>query len=229
LCLNPDDYRATRQKAGGDAGESFLRRRFAAHRARSGRTAEFNPSTSAMKPRWVMSSKSVSERPVRVGIFDTLPDADRAVDGLLQAGFTKEQLSVVCSDEAVRRHFQSLHHQDPAGSHTPAAAATGAAIGAALGGLAAIGFGVAVAVGGGVLLAAGGLALTAGGVVGSLVGAMMTRGIEKEAANYYDQAVTEGRILVAVEAHGSDVEGSLAKAETILAGAGARPLPLPEG
>ena len=39
----------------------------------------------------------------------------------------------------------------------------------------------------------------AGALVGGLVGAMTTRGIEKEIANYYDQAVVQGKILVAAE------------------------------
>ena len=66
-----------------------------------------------------------------------------------------------------------------------------------------------------------------GGVLGSFLGAMLTRGVEKEAADFYDQAVTEGKLLVTVEIH--DNEGALARAEQALADAGALPLPLPEG
>ena len=39
----------------------------------------------------------------------------------------------------------------------------------------------------------------AAGLVGGLVGAMMTRGFEHELANHYDQAVVEGKILVAAQ------------------------------
>jgi hypothetical protein len=58
---------------------------------------------------------------------------------------------------------------------------------------------------------------------------MMTRGIEKETANYYDQAVVGGKILVAVEHHGPQAEKRLAQAEQILAAAGAESVPLAEG
>ncbi len=64
---------------------------------------------------------------------------------------------------------------------------------------------------------------------GGFLGAMLTRGIEKEVANFYDQAVAQGKLLVAVEIHGSNSERRLALAEQILAREGERPLPLPEG
>ena len=53
----------------------------------------------------------------------------------------------------------------------------------------------------------------------------MTRGIEKEAADYYDQAVQAGKLLVTVEESGVD-QPSLTVAEKIFAEAGAEPLPL---
>ena len=69
----------------------------------------------------------------------------------------------------------------------------------------------------------------AGGVVGGLAGAMMTRGVEKELANYYDQAVQDGKMLVAAEAKDREDTAGLAKASQILADAGAEPVPLREG
>jgi hypothetical protein len=167
------------------------------------------------------------ERPVRVGVYDTIGEADRAVEDLLAAGFTKDEITVICSDQAKERHFREFEHQDRAGQNTPAAAATGGAIGATLGGLTALAS--VVATGGLSLVAAGAIGAWAGGVFGGLVGAMMTRGIEKEAADYYDQAVAEGRILVAAEHHGSNQDAMLGKATRILSKAGAEPLPLREG
>ncbi len=164
--------------------------------------------------------------PIRVGVFDSVQEADAAVAELLAAGFTQDEITVICSREAVQKHFARFEHQDPAGAHTPAAVATGGAIGATLGGLAVLAG--AATVGGAVLLVAGGLALWTGGVVGGLVGAMMTRGVEKELANYYDQAVSQGRVLVAVEETATDRKQLLARAETILASHGVDPLPLPE-
>jgi hypothetical protein len=173
-----------------------------------------------------MGSPEAVQRPFRVGVFSTIPAADSVVEKLLAAGFRKEQISVICSNEAVERHFAAFHHEDPAGEHTPAMAAIGGAIGAALGGLTAVG--AAIATGGVALLAAGGLALVTGGVFGGLVGAMMTRGVEKEIANFYDQEVQKGKILVAVEVE-ENHPAKLATADQIIAEGGAEPLPLREG
>jgi hypothetical protein len=172
-------------------------------------------------------SEEENPQPIRVGVFSNLGVADRVVERLLDAGFTREQITVVCSNQAVQRHFESFHHQDPAGSHTKEAVVTGGAIGAVLGGL--TGTAAAVATGGVGLLIAGGIALGAGGGVGGLVGAMMTRGIEKEVANYYDQAVLGGRILVAAEESTSNPTATLAEAERIFEDAGTEPLPMREG
>jgi hypothetical protein len=170
------------------------------------------------------------DRPIRAGVFSTLGAAHAAVDRLLAAGFSREQITVICSDETKERQFREFEHQQPAGAHTPAAAAAGSAAGATIGGLAAGAAGLAAGVAtGGLPLVAVGAGLLTGGVLGGFLGAMMTRGVEKEAANFYDQAVTAGKLLVTVEAHGDHSAAELARAERILAEAGAEPLPLPEG
>jgi len=166
-------------------------------------------------------------RPVRAGIFSTLQGAEKAVRDLLAAGFTKEQITVICSDETKERYFRDFEHQEPAGANTQAAAATGGAIGATIGSVAAGAVGVAT--GGLPLLVAGGIGLMAGAVWGGFIGAMMTRGIEKEAANFYDQEVQRGKLLVTVEEHGEHRGPTLADAERVFAAAGAEPIPLTEG
>ena len=163
---------------------------------------------------------------IRVGVYPTIFAAENAVRQLLAAGFRKEQITVICSDDTKERYFREFEHQETAGSHTPAAAAAGSAIGATIGGVAAGAVGVAT--GGLPLLVAGGVGLMAGAVWGGFIGAMLTRGVEKEAANFYDQAVEEGMLLVSVE-HCADGGPTLADAERIFAAAGAKPLPLPEG
>ncbi|HQU44246.1 MAG TPA: hypothetical protein PK867_15605 [Pirellulales bacterium] len=174
-----------------------------------------------------MENASTLERPIRVGVFSTIRAADCAVDNLLKAGFTPDQISVVCSDQTKEEHFHAFEHEEPAGSHTATAVAVGGAIGAALGGLTVLAGAVTTAGLG--LLAAGGLAAWAGGVVGGLVGAMMTRGVERELADYYDQAVSAGKILVAAEDHSEAQRQTLARAEQILSECGAEPISLPEG
>jgi hypothetical protein len=172
--------------------------------------------------------KEIDQRPTRAGVFPTLQGADEAVRRLLAAGFSKDEITVVCSDETKERYFREFEHQDPAGAHTPKAAAIGGSIGATAGGLAAGAVGLAL--GGLPLIVTAGIGVMAGGVWGGFLGAMATRGGEKEAANYYDQAVVAGKLLVAVECHGPDQEERLALADRILVDAGAETeVPLPEG
>jgi hypothetical protein len=174
-----------------------------------------------------MTNADIQNAAFEAGVFSNVEDATQAVHNLLAAGFTKENVTVVCSDDTKERHFREFEHQDPAGTYTTTAAVVGGTIGAALGGLSVIA--AAVATGGMALWAAGPITAWAGGVAGGLVGAMMTRGVEKELANFYQQAVIDGQILVAAEDHGPRHEATLARAAKILADAGAQPVPLREG
>jgi hypothetical protein len=174
-----------------------------------------------------LTNKETQNRPLEVGVFDSIDNARRAVTGLLDAGFSREQITVVCSDETKERYFREFEHQEPAGTFTPGATIAGATIGALLGGLSVVVS--AIATGGLALWAAGPITAWAGGVAGGLVGAMMTRGVEKELANFYQQAVVSGQILVAAEDHSPNSSQMLAKAEKILADSGAQPLPMKEG
>jgi uncharacterized protein YcfJ len=173
-----------------------------------------------------MSTASL-HKAVRAGVFGTLSSADKAVSQLLAAGFTKDQITVVCSDKAIESHYKDFEHQQPAGSNTDSAVIAGSTIGAALGGLTAIAFGAAT--GNVPLVIAGATGLLGGGTVGGFVGAMMTRGVEKELANYYDQAVVSGKILVAVELEEPLDQARLAAASQIIDENGADPVKLPEG
>ena len=168
------------------------------------------------------------ERPVRAGVFTTAAAARRAVNQLQAAGFAIHQITVVCSDQAKERHFREFEHEQPAGTNTPMAAVAGSGVAAGLG---AITVAAGVAAGGLPLVIVGGAALLTGGIVGSYLGAMLTRGTEKAASNYYDQSVADGKILVAVEDHESGHPPTLAQAEQILsaAGAEAQPVSLPAG
>ena len=174
------------------------------------------------------STKQDVDKPaLEVGVFDTVDGARRAVEGLLAAGFSTEHITVICSNETKEQYFSEFEHQQPAGTNTPVAAITGGTIGALLGGLTIVAS--AVATGGLALWAAGPITMWFGGVAGGLVGAMMTRGVEKEMANFYQQAVLEGQILVGAEDHSSSSAAMLARAAKVLADAGALPLPMQEG
>jgi hypothetical protein len=169
-----------------------------------------------------------TDRPIRAGIFESESSADRAVAGLLEAGFRKERISVVSARPiAQRADHVEVGNEPPAGAHTAGAVAAGGAIGSVLGGLT-VAIGVA-ATGGLGLLAVGPLlgAAATGGVFGSFVGAMLTRGFEEEVANYYDQALTKGQYLVSVERE----EGGppLEAADAVFQRAGVASLPMRKG
>jgi hypothetical protein len=178
----------------------------------------------------VESNLHSHSKPFRVGVFATVEQADKAVCALLAAGFTDKQISVVCSDVVKEQHFSRFEHEDPDGAHSGAAAAGGAAIGGLVGLLSMAAFvtgtgGLGLAVVGPLFLGSAG----AGALAGGLIGAMTTRGLESELADFYDQAVVQGKILVAAEAHGDGAPARLARADEILAQAGAEPMALRQG
>lgn len=165
--------------------------------------------------------------PYRIGVFDTSAEAERAIQSLLDAGFRKEELAVLCAEKCRTQFASEVPTPSPAGELTPQAIATGGVLGATIGGLTlAV---TALASGGASLLAAGTVLIGGGALAGSFTGAMMTRGFEKEIADYYDQAVQSGKILVAVEVHGDKAQARRARAEEIFKEAGKQPVALGEG
>jgi hypothetical protein len=169
--------------------------------------------------------KRTSER-VRVGVFNTVGEADLAVRLLLGAGFTKEKISVVCSDEMKERHFSEFRHDEPAGTKTPKTAAAGGIAGGIAGGLVGV---ATVATGMPEAILLEGLFAGAGATFGTFVGAMMSRGMEREVANYYDQALRRGQLLVAAEVDPDGDETMLDRAERVFEDVGARAESLPAG
>jgi hypothetical protein len=167
------------------------------------------------------------DRPFRAGVFGTVPLAKEAVNALLAEGFSVDQITVVCSDDVKERHFREFEHTEPAGTNTPAAAAVGSAVGAAVMGATTATLGSLISLD--AAAAMGGAGLWTGTIFGGFVGAMLSRGTENELANFYNQALQDGKILVAAESHGHEAEAQLAKAAAVLAEKGAEPLPLPEG
>jgi hypothetical protein len=173
-------------------------------------------------------TRIATELPVRIAVFDRLSKADVVVQRLVEAGFSKEHITVVYP-HSKSEQVEGVHVGEPAGAHAPKAAVEGGAIGALLGGFVALAS--AAATGGVSLLAIGPLVLGASGgaVAGGLVGAMLSRGFDNEIANFYDQALQRGQILVSVEELGADAHERLALAEEIFVRAGAEPMSLPEG
>jgi hypothetical protein len=161
---------------------------------------------------------------IRLGIFNSVEQTRVAVNSLLAAGFTREQISVICSDESKERNFEEFDHQ-----HGPSdqfsAADLGSKIGSTLGGMVVVA--TAFASGGVPLLASEGPAAWTGGLAGGFIGSLVGRGVQDELARFYDHAVTQGKLLVAVEDHSDDFQDRLAQAARILAESGAETVALP--
>lgn len=139
--------------------------------------------------------KPSKDFPIRLTVCDTAEEARHLVRDLQQAGFTSDEISVVCSQESCEREFAEFIHEHPAGSQTGDALSRS--------GGAALGLGAAAVIAG--LVTTAGTAIAAIGAFSGLaiattfVSLMMTRGAEKELADFYDQAITHGKIIVAVE------------------------------
>lgn len=168
------------------------------------------------------TTNEINERPIRAGVFATLFDADQAVASLLQNDFKEDQISVLCSDEARERHYEEMAGGKGTAPDDDEGISASSAIGVSLGGFAVLGS--VVATGGVSLVAAG--ALFGLGITGTLVGMMASRGIEGDLADFYDQEVGRGKLLVAVE---SDDPDRLERAAELLRNAGSHPLELDRG
>jgi hypothetical protein len=164
-----------------------------------------------------------ASEPFCLGVFADVAHADQAIAGLLAAGFDADHISVICSNQAIERHFGDFEHEHLAGADTPFAATAGAGLGALAAGAATT---MLVGTGGAALIAVGPLLAVAGGIVGGFVGAMTTRGMDRELVNFYEQAVAEGRILVACESRRPDADAKLAEAKRTFVEAGAQPVSL---
>ena len=160
------------------------------------------------------------QRPIHMAVYDDVPSASGVIQDLRAAGFSPEEISVLCSDEHRERLFQEYAHEEPAGSHSEDALTTAGAAALGLGGAAVLT---------GLLTSAGTAIFVIGAfagvaAVGTFVSLMLTRGTEKELADYYDQAVMEGKILVAVE---TDDPARQQQADKIFRSHGDQPVSMP--
>lgn len=166
--------------------------------------------------------------PIRAGVFHKIEEAEQAVRELKEHGFTDDQITVVCSDRATESHFRQYEHQEPAGFYSRSAVAGGAVIGFVLGAMLSAVI-VLVTEADVFLLGLTMLCGLTGALFGGFLGEMLTRGLERELANFYDQEVQRGDILVAAEDHGDGAAAHLDEARLVLEQTGARSLELSEG
>ena len=154
------------------------------------------------------------------GIFNSVAQAERAVDALVVNGFSNQSVSVLMPDTQSSKEFaHEKHTKAPEGATTGLAA--GGTVGGTLGLLAGIG---ALAIPGlGPFIAAGPImgalaGLGVGGAVGGLVGALVGMGIPEYEAKRYEGRVKDGGVLLSVHC---DTSEQIARAKEILKQTGA--------
>jgi hypothetical protein len=139
------------------------------------------------------------------GMFRDRESAERAYGSLASRGYTKDDMSLLMSDEARRRHFGEDTPTTELGSKAAEGAGVGAAVGGGLGAvlatLAAIGTITLPGIG---LLAMGPVAAAlaggaTGAVGGGLLGALVGAGIPEDRAKEYESGIREGHIVMGVE------------------------------
>jgi hypothetical protein len=154
------------------------------------------------------------------GIYPSVAGAERAVDDLVNADFSKADVSVLMSDNQGSKDF-SHEKQTKAPEGTTTGVAAGGAIGGTLGLLAGIG---ALAIPGvGPFIAAGPImgalaGLGVGGAVGGLVGALVGMGIPEYEAKRYEGRLKEGGVLLSVHC---DTSEKVTRAKDLLKRTGA--------
>jgi hypothetical protein len=148
--------------------------------------------------------------------FDTVAAADEAIRRLRLAGFTEDELTVVCPGQFKGECLCATPDAETAGAGAAEVIAKGGAAGAALGGMAL----AAAVLTGGVTAPAAALLIGGSAIAGGFSNLIVTKGYEVEPNDYVKQAVHAGRIVVGVDVHGEDPERRLARAERILADAG---------
>src|SRR5262245_1499020 len=119
-------------------------------------------------------NKRASLKLIRVGVFDTVQKAQRAIVDLLAAGFRKDELAVICSNKYKDRYFSNVPTSGPGSTHATEGAVVGGVTGAAIGGL--LLAASAIATGGATLLIAGPALVGGSALAGSFTGIMATRG-----------------------------------------------------
>lgn len=162
----------------------------------------------------------------RAGAFDTVAQADRAIRQLLAAGFSKDQLAVICPAKFKDHFLPDAPQAEAPTAGAGGAIAMGGAMGATLGGLAlaatVVTGGVAGVVAG---VMAGAVLIGGGAIAGGFSNLIVSKGYEQEADDSYKQAIERGQIVVGVEVDDrEDGAGQLAEAQRILDEARAKPL-----
>ena len=145
------------------------------------------------------------------GLFNDRDSAERAYQSLTARGYTSDEINVVMSDDARKRHFGEGTATTELGNKAAKGAGIGGAMGGTLGALlaAATAAGTSLVLPGLGLVIAGPLAAAfagagAGAATGGLLGALVGWGIPEERVKHYESGLKQGGILVGVKPHSAE-------------------------
>jgi hypothetical protein len=154
------------------------------------------------------------------GIYSSNAAAERAVDQLIAAGFSNQDVSVLMADRQGSKDFAAEKN-----TKAPEGATTGVGVGGAVGGTLGLlaGIGALAIPGVGPLIAAGPImgalaGLGVGGAVGGVVGALVGLGIPEYEAKRYEGRVKDGGVLLSVHC---DSSNEVSRAKDLLKATGA--------
>lgn len=144
-----------------------------------------------------------------IGLFDSVSEAQRALNELVQAGFSRDHISLVANDVSgsYSKYLNKDANFDPEGDVTAdEGAGFGAAVGAITGVLASLGAlaipGIGPVIAAGPLLAAvtgGTIGAVAGAATGGLTASLIKTGLPEDEAQYYTEGVRRGGTLLVVD------------------------------
>ncbi len=151
-----------------------------------------------------------------VALYDDFSTAERVIDNLIEAGFTRDDISVMAND-ASGEYSSSLEDRDMV-LDGDVSAGEGAGFGAVIGTL--IGVGVSLIPGIGPVIGAGPLAIAltagigaaAGAITGGITAGLIDMGVDEDDAHIYAEGIRRGGTLVSLTTNDEWAE----RAETIM-------------
>ncbi len=151
-----------------------------------------------------------------VALYDDFSTAERVIDNLIEAGFTRDDISVMAND-ASGEYSSSLEDRDMV-LDGDVSAGEGAGFGAVIGTL--IGVGVSLIPGIGPVIGAGPLAIAltagigaaAGAITGGITAGLIDMGVDEDDAHVYAEGIRRGGTLVSLTTNDEWAE----RAETIM-------------
>jgi hypothetical protein len=154
---------------------------------------------------------STSQSRVLTGMFRDRDSAERAYSSLASRGYTHDDVDLVMTDEARKRHFGDSTPDTDLGNKAMEGAGTGSAIGGTLGAIAGAvaAIGTSLAIPGLGIVVAGPIAAAlagagAGGLTGGLIGGLIGHGIPEERAKRYEEGIKNGHIMMGVRPRNDD-------------------------